>query len=339
MSLAAEPTQRTVSLVDADPELLRGVPEPDIEQLRHQGHLHATRLEPGEWLPGDRRSYGQAAFGLLVVGGLLTAETVLERRVTSRLHGPGDVIAPWDPPESLVSAPTRWLAGERTLLAILDERFVAITRRWPAVGVRLYERLVLQQDRLATHLALSHEGRVELRVLGVLWHLADRWGRVSADGIVVPLNLTHEALGRLIGAQRPSVTLALGQLEREGHVRKREDGAWVLSLASAEQLAGSPEAVPTAPAEALDHLRPRQEAPTGGPKPRNEVDLHDLRLLLDELRVTMRYQQNRLEHLVESARDVSARSSALREQIRLERAERERRRQELRQTPRAPSGR
>ena len=49
--------------------------------------------------------------------------------------------------------------------------------------------------------------RVESRVLAILWHLADVFGSVNADGVLVPLKLTHERLGRLVGAQRPTVTL------------------------------------------------------------------------------------------------------------------------------------
>lgn len=58
----------------------------------------------------------------------------------------------------------------------------------------------------------------------MLWHLADRWGRVTPDGVIVPLKLTHEALGRLVGAQRPTVTLALGELVASGRVTRALTG-------------------------------------------------------------------------------------------------------------------
>ena len=28
----------------------------------------------------------------------------------------------------------------------------------------------------------------------LLWYLAERWGRVTPDGVIVPLRLTHETL-------------------------------------------------------------------------------------------------------------------------------------------------
>jgi DNA-binding GntR family transcriptional regulator len=44
----------------------------------------------------------------------------------------------------------------------------------------------------------------------------------------VPLNLSHRALGHLVGAQRPSVTTALRQLTSEGLVSRCADGTWML---------------------------------------------------------------------------------------------------------------
>ena len=62
----------------------------------------------------------------------------------------------------------------------------------------------------------------------MLWYLADRWGKVRPDGVNVPLELTHQTLGRLVGAQRPSVTTALKQLGEEGRVTRCDDGTWLL---------------------------------------------------------------------------------------------------------------
>jgi CRP/FNR family cyclic AMP-dependent transcriptional regulator len=61
-----------------------------------------------------------------------------------------------------------------------------------------------------------------------LWHLAERWGRVHTDGIVVPLPLRHQRLADLVGAQRQSVTTAMGSLTRNGSISRRRDGNWVL---------------------------------------------------------------------------------------------------------------
>jgi CRP-like cAMP-binding protein len=77
-------------------------------------------------------------------------------------------------------------------------------------------------------LAIAHQPRVDDRVLLTLWHVAERWGRVRPDGIVIPLPLPHRRLAGLVGAQRPSVTTAMGDLARAGALSKADDGAWVL---------------------------------------------------------------------------------------------------------------
>jgi hypothetical protein len=75
---------------------------------------------------------------------------------------------------------------------------------------------------------LAQLTRVHDRVLVLLWHLAERFGRVTPDGVVVPLRLTHRMIARLVGARRPSVTTAIAALERTGTIERRGDGAIVL---------------------------------------------------------------------------------------------------------------
>ena len=66
------------------------------------------------------------------------------------------------------------------------------------------------------------------RLLALLWHLADRWGKVGPDGTHVPLRLTHATLAQLVGAQRPSVTSALRGLEQRGLLRRLPEGGGFL---------------------------------------------------------------------------------------------------------------
>jgi hypothetical protein len=68
---------------------------------------------------------------------------------------------------------------------------------------------------------------VEDRLLGMLWLLAESWGKVTSAGTVLPLHFTHESLGAMVGARRPTVTLALGELADRGAVIQRE-GGWLL---------------------------------------------------------------------------------------------------------------
>jgi len=62
----------------------------------------------------------------------------------------------------------------------------------------------------------------------MMWHFADRWGRMTRDGARVHLPITHSVLASVVGARRPSVTTALGRLEAQGMIERLGDGEWLL---------------------------------------------------------------------------------------------------------------
>jgi len=82
-------------------------------------------------------------------------------------------------------------------LALLDERFAAAAARWPSIAARVVERTMRRTQILTTHLAVVCLPGLELRLYALFWHLADRFGRVEPDGVIVPIRLTHETLARL----------------------------------------------------------------------------------------------------------------------------------------------
>ena len=119
------------------------------------------------------------------------------------------------------------------MLAVLDDRLQVVAQRWPAIATRVLESGMRQLERAATQQAISQLSRVELRLLALMYHLAGRWGRVTPDGLVLKLDLTHAMLGQLVGARRPTVSLALKWLDDEGLVKRREDGAWLIATEAA----------------------------------------------------------------------------------------------------------
>src|SRR5437660_5260947 len=57
--------------------------------------------------------------------------------------------------------------------------------------------------------------------------LAHSWRPVRKDATLLPLKPTHATLGAHIGARRPPVTLALGELSQRGAIVRQDDG-WLL---------------------------------------------------------------------------------------------------------------
>ena len=47
-------------------------------------------------------------------------------------------------------------------------------------------------------------------------------------GVLVSLRLPHRTLAGMVGARRPSVTTALGQLIAREEIERRPDGGWLL---------------------------------------------------------------------------------------------------------------
>jgi CRP-like cAMP-binding protein len=103
------------------------------------------------------------------------------------------------------------------------------------------ERVAAVNARNVVAVALSQLPRVEDRLLGVLLVLAEERGRVAADGVRLPSFLTHERLGELIGAARPTVSLAFAKLRERDLVAAR-DGEWVIALQAGEALVRPPDA-------------------------------------------------------------------------------------------------
>ena len=62
----------------------------------------------------------------------------------------------------------------------------------------------------------------------MLRQLAERWGRLTSDGVLIPLDLSHRLLGQLVGARRPTIATAASELAKQGLLRRRDHGAWLL---------------------------------------------------------------------------------------------------------------
>jgi CRP/FNR family transcriptional regulator, cyclic AMP receptor protein len=176
--------------------------------------------------------------GFLIIDGLLSRTVDVLGRHCVELVGHGDVMRPWqwDDEGSHVRAEIGWQVLEPSRLAVLDNRLVIRIVPWPQLGLELFNRGTRRAHHLAIALAIAHHHRVEDRLLLTLWHLAERWGRVHSDGIVVPLPLGHQRLADLIGAQRQSVTTGLGVLKRSGAIGRRDDGHWVLHGSPPDEL-------------------------------------------------------------------------------------------------------
>src|SRR5919197_1066233 len=101
-------------------------------------------------------------------------------------------------------------------------------RRVREVSQRLFARSVEVPRGSWTPRRSLIGGSQPIGLLALMWCLAERWGRVVPGGVVVSLRLPHRTLAGMVGARRPSVTTALGQLMARGDIERRPDGGWLL---------------------------------------------------------------------------------------------------------------
>jgi CRP-like cAMP-binding protein len=220
-----------VRVLEADPELAQALPAGERDEATRALAAPVVALERGEWHPRRAEGDGDGRVGVLILSGLMTREIAIGDTVSAELLGPTDVIRPWDPTDqhALLPHEVRWQVLEPARLALLGAGFAQAAARWPALTTALVRRTVRRSHALGLAAAITCTTGLETRLLMLFWHLADRWGKVTADGVTIPVPLTHETIARLVGARRPSISTALKQLERDGRLARVHRGGWLLA--------------------------------------------------------------------------------------------------------------
>jgi hypothetical protein len=182
-------------------------------------------------------------------------------------------------------------AIEGTRLALLGSEFLLAARRWPGLVAGLQIRVGEQAERVAVQLAICQLPRVEERLLSLFWWLAESWGRVTSTGTMLPMAITHDVLGALVGARRPTVTLAVGDLVERGAIA-RQDRGWLLLEP------------PPGPAGAASEIDDPELVPSGGRPWQSEepraVDIQETRRALLETVGRLRDEHRRRAAEVET---------------------------------------
>lgn len=225
-------TPDDVSLLDLDADLGRGIEPQDWESARHATRAKPVGLDPGAWpLPTNHPDTGNI-IGLIVSDGMISRETALSEHVAFELLTPGDVLLLPATDDLALDGAISLSALSPTRLIVLGKPFIHAAARWPSLLTNLHRRVDAQRQRLAIQGLAAHLPRAEDRLLLTLWLLADRCGRVTPDGTVLPLSLSHETLARLAAARRPTITLALRALETAERIQRRPNGHLTLTPAA-----------------------------------------------------------------------------------------------------------
>jgi CRP-like cAMP-binding protein len=223
--------QGRIQLLDADPGLGEGLP-PEVElQARDQLLADAIMLHKGAWDPPDDEPDGH--IGYLVLDGLLTREVTVGKSRSVELLNVGDLLRPWQEDPSSYST-SRWAALDEVTLAVLGPQIAERIAHYPQMAGLLVERTMCRARNLAVHWAIANTVGLETRILMLFRHLAERWGKVTPEGVAIPLSITHQMVADLVGARRPSATTAIVRLAAGGQLSRTPEGGWLLDGATPE---------------------------------------------------------------------------------------------------------
>jgi hypothetical protein len=211
-------------LLDLDSDLSEALAD-DTRRVARAAALARTTpalegpIPIGEWVSGP-----SVGLGVLVIDGLVTADATVAGRTATELVGAGDLVQPpVSAHDELLDCDVAWRAVAPTRFALLDQDFVKRVRFWPQITQVLLRRSASRTYDLNVQRAIAMQPRLEVRLTLLLWHLAARWGKVEPGGLRLSLPLTHQVLGRLVGAERPSVSHALARLAHAGMVTGHRD--------------------------------------------------------------------------------------------------------------------
>jgi CRP-like cAMP-binding protein len=237
--LAPLEPRHVVALLDADPDLAIGLPPGEAEAARSRAIAGVMEIEPPAWNTEAVVARAEPGWlGLYVLDGLLLRRVEVGKRSACELFGPTDLIRPWDTDGEYDPLPiaVSWLVLKHSRLAVLDTAFLLRIARWPTITSRMVSRVAQRARYLTLTHAVTHLPRAYVRLLILFWLLAERWGTVGTDGVYVTLPLTHEVLAMLIGAHRPTVTIALQRLTRAGYLIRVSSDRWLLTNSAIETL-------------------------------------------------------------------------------------------------------
>ncbi len=217
------------SLLSLDPDLRGGLSGERLRKAAGASRVRRERLGAGPFDPADGETK-EDGFGLIVLSGFLVRRVGRKERYGAELLGRGDLLRPWLTVGQFASRPfeAEWQAIVPVEVAVLDRAFTRRVSPFPEIAAQLVDRAMLRSRHLAIELAIVQERRVDRRLHLLFWHLADRWGQMTADGARVVAPLTHALLADLVAARRPSVTTALRALAEDGSVTSAGD-AWLLA--------------------------------------------------------------------------------------------------------------
>jgi len=187
--------------------------------------LPTIALDPGPWQPP--RTAAWLRTGYLVVSGMLLRRVLVGGGRSVELLGADDLLLPArDEPASFTRV--EWEVVRPSSLAVLDLRSDSPLTRRPGITAAVVSRAIDRSRSFAMQSAIMSIVGIDERLRILLWALAERWGRPIPGGAEIDLDVPQGVLAEMVGARRPTVSQALGELCERGLLESPGPGRWIL---------------------------------------------------------------------------------------------------------------
>ena len=122
-------------------------------------------------------------------------------------------------------------ATEKTTLVLLPKDAVNhVLRKYPELVLGITKLIGVRRQRVEKRLRnlLFHSNRE--RVIHLLMELCEKYGRRAENGITLDIRLSHQEMASIIGSTRETVTVVLGQLQKENLIQIARRRVAILDL-------------------------------------------------------------------------------------------------------------
>ena len=107
------------------------------------------------------------------------------------------------------------------VLCTMSKRdFLHFADQTPELTLKVAKKIGQHRQEIQNNLTNLIFKDVPTRLAGVLWKLADQYGKESEQGIRIKPSFTHEEIAQLIGSTRETTTSNLNKFESEGLIEK-----------------------------------------------------------------------------------------------------------------------
>lgn len=132
-------------------------------------------------------------------------------------------------------------ATEKTTLVLLPQEGLRnVLRKYPDLVLGVTKLMGLRRQRVEKRLRNLLFRSNRERVMHLLLELCEKYGVRSEEGISLNIRLSHQEMASIIGSTRETVTVVLGQLQKEGLLKISRRRVVILNLSRMAQEVNEP---------------------------------------------------------------------------------------------------